>query len=325
MAKPKNHNMNPSNKWSAAEWAQKFDALLATSRRTVFEIGEALLLAEQELSKAAFAEAIKKSGIGTKISANNYMRVAQSKVLKLPHIQKCLPTGVGALIDLAAWKQEEIVQAIKDKVLQPHAQRAQLQRWKEKNYYRATGQAEMHEKYFPTIERDGIIVGYIKTNIETWTEEKKKRFVELYKALAEQYDLNDLALDFSEDYIYSISLHQETRLRSRMNVAFDSLPLFKNDPFLKRYWKASGERDWQAIHRDMRSIAQYLSPSDFNEVHEFLKFTRDDWAFLGVNNPGNATITPFLGEGATKVVPKTGKSEKKTRKSNDPLIRKRVR
>jgi len=111
-----------SNSRSPEEWAEKLNEFIAVQRRTVFEIGEALLLAEEELSKKDFVTAIKMSGLKTKTTANNYMRVAESELLKNRDLQKHLPTGVGALIDLAAWKKDDFALAIKEGALHPNAQ-----------------------------------------------------------------------------------------------------------------------------------------------------------------------------------------------------------
>lgn len=283
-----------SNSRSPEEWAAKLDELMAVQRRTVFEIGEALLLAEQELNKKDFSNAIKLSGLKTKTTANNYMRVAGSEVLKDRHIQKHLPTGVGALIDLAAWKKEDFVLAIKEGALHPNAQRAQLQKWKDKNHYRARHQDDPQELRNPTPPADAIIVGYIKADGRTWSHEKWQRLYQLYLKMGETLDINDVVLTLWEDGDKSISQHRDSRIRASLLGAFKADPIFREDPFFARYWTADGQLESESITENIRQIAQYISTADFRATHRILRFSKDDWAALGVDDPGSATIIPFL-------------------------------
>ena len=131
MATQKKQTKSNSNKRLPEEWASQFDEKLAAQRRSIFELGDLLILAKDELSKSDFAKAVKSSGLNSISNANNYIRVAESVILKDKDFQKHLPMTVGALIDLAAWKKDEIGAAIKDGVLHPSAERAKLRAWKE--------------------------------------------------------------------------------------------------------------------------------------------------------------------------------------------------
>ena len=294
MARSKSTLGHSWNSRSPEEWAEKFNEIMAVQRRTVFEIGEALLLAEQELSKKDFATAIKMSGLKTKTTANNYMRVAESEVLKNRDLQKHLPTGVGTLIDLAAWTKEEFALAVKEGALHPNAQRGHLRQWKQKNRYRAHLREDPVEVRNPTPPADALIVGYIKADGKTWSSEKWQTLYQLYLKMADELNLNDVVLTLWEDGDNSISQHRDSRIRATLLGAFKSEALFKDDPFFNRYWTSKGEVEADSVAKDIREIARYISTADYKPLHRMLGFSKDDWSSLGVDNPGSSTITPFL-------------------------------
>ena len=97
-----------SKKKSVEDWISAIHELIGKQKRTVFEIGDLLIQAEAELSKKNFGNVAKASGLRSKQTANNYMRVARAEHLRKPDMFKRLPTSVGALIDLAAWEDREI-------------------------------------------------------------------------------------------------------------------------------------------------------------------------------------------------------------------------
>ena len=109
------------------DWVARIDAIIKKQQRTVFELGDLLNEAKAQLAKKDFLEVIKQSGLRSKSNAENYMRVASKAILRLPEVEKHLPNGTGALIDIAAWPDEEIKYAIRCGVR--HAQRIGEVEW----------------------------------------------------------------------------------------------------------------------------------------------------------------------------------------------------
>jgi hypothetical protein len=108
-----------SKKRSVEDWVLAIDELVVNQKRTVFEIGDLLIQAEAELPKKHFLNVVKASGLKSKQTANNYMRVARAPHLRKPDIFKHLPTTVGALIDLAAWSENELAEGIRTRNVHP--------------------------------------------------------------------------------------------------------------------------------------------------------------------------------------------------------------
>jgi hypothetical protein len=117
-------------------WVTRIDALLKKiedlreqKRRTVFEIGELLIEAKVRFDNKDFRKVVEQSGLKSKSNAENYMRVASKTILRKPEIEPHLPKSVGALIDVAAWPDEQIQVAVENKVMKPDARRNELRNW----------------------------------------------------------------------------------------------------------------------------------------------------------------------------------------------------
>jgi hypothetical protein len=125
------HKARAANKSDipVSEWVARIDALIKRRQKTVFEIGDLLLQAKQGLKAKDFAAVIKQSRLRSKSNAENYMRVASKTVFRQPDVEKDLPSGVGALIDIAAWTDEEITRARDCGALNPDATRKTLKEW----------------------------------------------------------------------------------------------------------------------------------------------------------------------------------------------------
>lgn len=110
-------------------WVDKIKKGAAKIRESTFELGDLLNQAEAKLTNKDFAKVIAEAGLGSKTTAQNYMRVAACEKLRQPGIFEHLPDGVGALIDLAAWPKETLEKAIQANVLKPRAKRQDLRAW----------------------------------------------------------------------------------------------------------------------------------------------------------------------------------------------------
>ena len=148
-----------SNRRSIEEWAAEIDTTIGSQRRSLFDLGDLLLSAQDELSKTNFKKAVKASGLKSDVTANNYMRVANSKHLRDPAIINHLPTTVGALIDLAAWNTQELRKAADEGILTPSTKRSMLKKWRSQLHDGFLGRNEL--KSARDALHDGIIVGYV--------------------------------------------------------------------------------------------------------------------------------------------------------------------
>ncbi len=148
-----------SNKRSVDEWAAEIDTTIGSQRRSLFDLGDLLLSAQDELSKTNFKKAVKASGLKSDVTANNYMRVANSKHLRDPAIINHLPTTVGALIDLAAWDPRELRKAADEGILTPSTKRSMLKKWRSQLHDGFLGRDQL--KSAREALNDGIIVGYV--------------------------------------------------------------------------------------------------------------------------------------------------------------------
>jgi hypothetical protein len=148
-----------SNKRSVDEWAAEIDTTIGSQRRSLFDLGDLLLSEQDELSKTNFKKAVKASGLKSDVTANNYMRVANSKHLRDPAIINHLPTTVGALIDLAAWDPRELRKAADESILTPSTKRSMLKKWRSQLHDGFLGRNEL--KSARDAMHDGIIVGYV--------------------------------------------------------------------------------------------------------------------------------------------------------------------
>jgi hypothetical protein len=292
MTKPKNHNYNPSNRLSPEDWAQRFDLLLLIERKIVFEIGDALIAAQEELSKAGFLEAIKKSGLRTKTTALNYMRVAQSEHLRAPEVQQQLPATVGALIDLAAWKEDEIKAAIEKNVLHPQSQRKALQSWLEEHRRRWIIDFS-EEPQAPEFPDDAVIAGYIMASASELTPVDQKRFEKIVYELNRQMpNFNFYVTTQREDS--SISFRRAFDLSQRILKAYRESPELFVDSHFERLLKADDGKREMFFDQYVGEFAKLIASADHAKLHKVLKFSKAEWKFLGVDNPGHPTVLPFI-------------------------------
>ncbi|MFM9899014.1 hypothetical protein [Sphingorhabdus sp.] len=186
-----------SNKRSVDEWAAVIDTKIGSQRSSLFDLGDLLLSAQDELSKTNFKKAVKASGLKSDVTANNYMRVANSKHLRDPAIIKHLPTTVGALIDLAAWDPRELRKAADEGILTPSTKRSMLKKWRSQLHDGFLGRDQL--KSAREALHDGIIIGYViahrdfgfKTKIVPATEvEKRDAIVADFISQAHAIDTN---------------------------------------------------------------------------------------------------------------------------------------
>jgi hypothetical protein len=136
-----------------SEWVDRISALITKTRETVFEIGEALAQAKEQLTQKNYKELLARLPM-SKSTADNYIRAASSSILRDPNITKHLPNGVGALIDVAAWKDDDIKNAIDEGVMKPDAERGTLSKWINRQYkddYKRRPK-EFHDKIVPAWE-----------------------------------------------------------------------------------------------------------------------------------------------------------------------------
>jgi hypothetical protein len=293
MAKSTTENLPPSNKRSVLDWAEKFDELLLREKKIVFEIGDALIAAQEELTKKGFLEAIAKSGLKMKTTALNYMRVAQAEILRTPEVQKHLPSGVGALIDLAAWTPDEIDRAIKNDILHPQSQRKPLQKWLDnKRVSDIVGKAEEPLPDPPTTPEPKI-VAYIMVHTEDFNADDERKIEEaIWKLRQEVPSFNFYITTAKESR--SISLYRKRDLSARVVKVYAEAPdLFVDPDFAKMVDTKLGGTIIN-LEYYLHEFAYILASEDHKELHKRLKFSKAEWEFLGVEDPGYSTILKFI-------------------------------
>jgi hypothetical protein len=121
-----------------AEWTDKVNDAWKSAKKSVyqsvFDIGDLLVQAKEELSDNEFSGMVTGSILESRSNALAYMRVARKDCLREEAIFRHLPLKVGVLIDLGCetWTREHIVQAITEGVINPNATRSKIQQWMEK-------------------------------------------------------------------------------------------------------------------------------------------------------------------------------------------------
>jgi len=121
-----------------SEWSDKVNDAWKAAKdsvyQSVFDIGDLLNRAREELSDKEFAEMVAGSILESRSNALAYMRVARKDCLREEAIFRHLPLKVGVLIDLGCetWTRDHIVQAITEGVIHPQATRSKIQQWMEK-------------------------------------------------------------------------------------------------------------------------------------------------------------------------------------------------
>jgi hypothetical protein len=167
-----------------SEWVARIDALIKKQQQIVFEIGDLLLKAKEALSAKHFVAVIRRSGLKSKSNAENYMRVASKTILRQLDRGHNLPHGVGALIDIAAWSDEEITQARDCGALTPDATRKTLNEWIElhRTVPADPGLIALTNTSFPRNNTEPSLFGYIDE--DKWTEKEVVDLIELVKTEA---------------------------------------------------------------------------------------------------------------------------------------------
>jgi hypothetical protein len=283
-----------SNRRTPQEWAKEFDELVASERLAIFAIGRALIAAQEELSKKDFASAIKLSGLRTRTTAMNYMRVADSKVLSDQQVQPNLPTGVGALIDLAAWEEDEIKAAIENKVLHPQSQRKALQKWVDQHRRRWIVDFS-EEKPAAAFQEDAVIAGYIMTSATELTSDDQQQFARIIFELNKQMPNFNFYIT-TDKTDNSITFRRTFALSQRILAAYRESPELFIDPQFERLLKAEDGLRERFFSSYVRDFAKIIANADHKELHKKIKLTKVEWEFLGVERVGEPTITPFLTE-----------------------------
>jgi hypothetical protein len=268
-------------KRSVEAWVLAIDGLIVKQKRTVFEIGDLLIAAEGELSKKNFQTVIKTSGLKTKKTAQNYMRVARKEILRRPDVFEKLPLSVGTLIDLAAWSDSEIEWAISNGIIKPQINRAQLQR---------------HERRFDPspAERPPAstqVVGYIMCDVASYNFER-------IEGLWEQFD--KIKLHYLDDDMYIAPCEGDlwgsdrlTMLAKRVWDAYVRDPaMFVNPAFHNLIERK--RIDESAMQYHLSEIAPLIASGDHKVLHKIIKFSKSDWKLFGVSETGYATLLAYL-------------------------------
>ena len=180
-----------SHKLSDDAWVSKINVLIGTQRTTVFEIGDALLAAKAETPKVRFQTIIKSSGLKSKKTAENYMRVARNDYLRKPKIMDKLPTNVGALIDLAAWSDGAIDLGIFKNIIHPQAERKEL-----RTFLKRLLSPERME--LPETAR---VVGYIMCDIAAYDSKRHSEFIERFDEIRLKCLGDDMYISPEKDFL----------------------------------------------------------------------------------------------------------------------------
>lgn len=264
----------------------KIDELIGQQKRTVFEIGDLLVSMQAEMPKSHFRNAVKGSGLRSMQTANNYMRVAKAEHLRKPDVFPHLPTTVGALIDLACWKDWPIERAIQNRIIHPQSERSKLRKW-------------LHEFDLPpkvkqkSVETDQI-VGYIMCDIATYDYGRIER-------LQEQFD--NIKLQHLDDDVYISPLFEDELGHERLRMlgkrvwdAYESdQTMFPNPAFHDVLDRHKITSDF-SMYLHLSKIAPLIASSDHKALHKVIKFSKSDWKRLGVEETGYATLLAYFGE-----------------------------
>jgi hypothetical protein len=274
-------NTNRPEKRSVEEWVSEIDKLIGNQKRTVFEIGDLLIRAEEDLSKKNFGVAVKASGLKSRQNANNYMRVARAQHLRQPEIFKHLPTCVGALIDLAAWTDREIQFGLRDGVIHSQCERTKLQKWRAMFNY--GGPAPPPPK--------ARVVAYIMCDVATYDFGRAYELWDKFDEMKLKCLPDDMHITPYDDDLHS--QHRLEQLAKRVWAAYvkDSA-LFVDPRFQKLVQDKQIQGDGAWLY--LKEIATIIASGDHTPLHKVLKFSKSDWTFLGVSDPGYATLLAYL-------------------------------
>lgn len=157
-----------------SEWVTRINALITKTREAIFAIGEALTRAKEQLTKKDYKELLVRLQM-SQSTADNYMRIASRPIFREPTITKQLPNGVGALIDIAAWNDDDIKNAISEGVMKPNAERGTLNKWINLQYkedYKRRPK-EFHDKT--------VMAWEVCVDFEKWIDDFDAKFGEVIK------------------------------------------------------------------------------------------------------------------------------------------------
>jgi hypothetical protein len=276
-------------KRSVEDWVLAIDGLIVKQKRTVFDIGDLLIAAEGELSKKNFQTVIKTSGLKTKKTAQNYMRVARKEILRRPGVFEKLPLSVGALIDLAAWRDFEIEWALENQILKLQTTRAQLQRF--------------DRRFDPSPAKPppprAMAVGYIMCDIDgTFDDDRMDE-------LQEQFDKIKLQCLDDDTYIARFedlwAVDRRIMLAKRVWDAYTKdLTLFVNPAF--HHLMEKEKIDENAMQYRLCKIAPLIASGDHKPLHKIIRFSKSDWKLFGVSETGYATLLSYFTADADIIV-----------------------
>jgi hypothetical protein len=270
------------NQRSVDEWVSSIDQMITAQRSGVFEVGDHLIQAQNELTKKKFSEVIKQSGIKSRQNAQNYMRVATRKFLRRPEIFRQLPTSVGSLIDLAAWPDKDIEEAIRQEVVRPHAERARLRKWRDQRY---------HPPKKPPVDAP-VVIAYVMCDARTYDFTRAYRLWRKFDEMRRNYLDEDMFITpFDKDLLSSYRLMM---LAKRVWDAYSThAHLFVNPrfhEFVREHKLVEGGPFWQYLTQ----VAPLIASADHKSLHEIIGFSKHDWSFLGVKDIGHATLLAYM-------------------------------
>jgi hypothetical protein len=275
----------PLKKRSVEDWISAIDELIGKQKRTVFEIGDLLIQAEAALPKTQFRNVLKASGLRSKQNANNYMRVARAEHLRKPKIFDHLPTTVGTLIDLAAWSERQVTEAIRTKIIHPQSERKNLRRWNHSFLFGSTVKQKPAET--------ARVVGYVMCDIATYESDRIERFQEQFDEIKLQFLDGDMFIAPYADDLWS--QHRRTMLAKRVWDAYTDEPALFVDPAFHDLIKREAIND-SSMQFHLSAIAPLIASGDHKRLHKIIQFSKSDWKFFGVSEIGYATLLSYFTE-----------------------------
>jgi hypothetical protein len=209
------------------------------------------------------------------------MRVARDEFLRRPEIFKHLPVAVGALIDLAAWSNSEIKEAIRQKIIHPQSERAKLRQWR--------GALWILRNKKPTA--NAKVVGYIMCDVKTYDVNRIYDFWEKFDEIKLNYLGDDMFVTPLENDI--TSLYRWDMLAKRVWDAYKQDPALFVDPRFHKLIEEKALTNGYWGHY-MPEIAPLIASGDHIALHRIIRFSKSDWKFLGVHDVGYATLLSYF-------------------------------
>ena len=272
-----------SKKKSVEDWVLAIDELIGKQKRTVFEIGDLLIQAETELSKKNFGNVAKASGLRSRQNANNYMRVARAGHLRKPEVFKHLPTSVGALIDLAAWSEREVTEAVRTKIIHSQSGRDKLRKWIHWSRFRPP----VEQKPAPK----GHVVAYIMCDAASYSFDRAYELRDKFDEMKLKCLPDDMHITpYEEDLLLQ---HRLEQLGKRIWTAYEKDPTLFVDPRFEKLVKEK-QLDEGSAWLYLQKIAPIIASGDHKPLHKIIKFSKSDWKFFGVSEIGYATLLSYF-------------------------------